>query len=231
MKHKYLNKILIVLVIFYLSSLLLGYLEGTGIVVSYEYIVMVKPRKLNISDFQNAEAVFVSGTCYSREPFNGTMVFFKPPIVEGDVHCGLNMSRGGYVCSGSGYVYIWNFTCTDILTWEHPVTDHYYLGVPGDPIVVAVMNSYLADAIIIIAFFVTILFGTKVYPYGKKYYLALFFGPLVSYGMALTKSYEMDIMGVILQRKALYLLIGMYIGLIISPFVRLITLAIKKRFK
>jgi len=225
------GKIGILIVIFYLSSILIGYLVGTGIIVTYKDIIMSKPEKLSISEFQNAEAVFVSGTCYSREPFNGTMVFSEPPIVEGNINCSLNMSRGGYVCSGEGYIYVWNFTCTDTLKGDHPVSNHYYMGIPGDPVVVAIMNSYLADAAIIFAFILSVVFGSKIYLYGKTYFLTLFFSPIISYVVAYVKASEMDIMRNILRAKAVYLPIGMCVGLLVSPLVVVLSSSLKKQFK
>ncbi len=228
---KLVGKILVIIFAFYLSSLVIGYLEGTGIIVSYKDIVMAKPRKLNISEFPSGEAVFVSGTCYSREPFNGTMVFPEPPIVEGNINCSLRMSEGGYVCSGEGYIYIWNFTCTDVINKEHPVTAHYYMGVPGDPIVVAVINSYLADAVIVLGFLLSVLFGSKTYSYGRTPFLSLFFSPIISYMVAYSKASEMDIMKCILREKAIYLITSMYIGLLVSPFIKHLICSWKKRFK
>ena len=225
------GKIIVLILIFYLSSILIGYLEGTGIIVMYKDIVMTKPERLNISEFQYAEAVFVSGTCYSREPFNGTMVFPEPPIVEGNINCSLNMSQGGYVCSGEGYIYVWNFTCTDTLKRDHPVSNHYYMGVPDDPVVVAIMNSYLADTVIVSACILSVVFGSKIYSYGKTYFLTLFFSPIISYVVAYAKASEMDIMKDILQAKAVYLPIGMYTGLLVSPLVVALGSSLKKRFK
>ncbi len=225
------GKILVIIVIFYLSSIIIGYLEGTGITVSYKDLVMVKPRRLNISEFPGGEAAFVSGTCYSREPFNGTMVFPEPPIVEGDINCSLQMSKGGYVCSGEGYIYVWNFTCTDVINKEHPVTVHYYMGVPGDPVVVAVINSYLADAVIVLGFFLSVLFGSKTYSYGRIPFLSLFFSPIISYMVAFSKASEMDIMKNILREKAIYLVISMYVGLLVSPLIKHLIYSWKKHFK
>lgn len=225
------GKILVIIIIFYLSSIIIGYLEGTGITVSYKDIVMARPRKLNISEFPGGEAVFVSGTCYSRKPFDGTMVFPEPPIVEGNINCSLKMSEGGYVCSGKGYIYVWNFTCTDVINKEHPVTAHYYMGVPGDPVVVAVINSYLADAVIVLGFFLSLLFGSKTYSYGRISFLSLFFSPIISYMVAFSKASEMDIMKSILREKAIYLIISMYVGLLVSPFIKHLIYSLKKRFR
>ncbi len=137
------------LLLLFSASLVLAYifgeLAGEGVTIAYQRLTFTKPRRISMDMFPGAEAVFVSGTCYRRVPLNDTQLFPEPPMRDGDITCSLVPQLGAYRCNGTGYVYIYNYVCSEVINASHPVTDNYYHGVPGDQLYVAVYRSNMVD--------------------------------------------------------------------------------------
>ncbi len=188
------------------AAYVLGVIAGNGLSVTYATVTTVKPRRISLYEFPGAEAVFVSGTCYNRSFFNGSSYFSSPPIRDGDIKCSLVPRYGVYMCNGTGYIYRYNYVCSEMLSRSHPVSDHYYHGVPGDVVHVAVYTTSVSSYAAATAFLVNMVIAYEIYRRSRAAAAAASsIYAILSYIVAYNEAVRQDLLAEALAEKAVYL--------------------------